>query len=55
MPYFVYNVEKIEFNPKEPTHEDIHKFIENIFVKLNLVDECLVITLIYLEKIMVSK
>lgn len=52
MPVFLYCLEKVEYEIKESTPEDISKFIKRIFVDMQLAIECILISLIYIERLM---
>ena len=52
MPIFLYGLEKVEYEVEECSPEDIAKFIKVIFVDLQLAIECILIMLIYIERMM---
>lgn len=52
LPVFLYSLEKVEYETKEIDAEDVAKFIKRIFVDLQLAIECILIMLIYIERIM---
>lgn len=52
MPIFLYSLQKIEYEAKMCSPEDIMKFIKRIFVDLQLAIECILIMLIYIERLM---
>ena len=52
-PIFLYCLEKVEYDVKEWTHEEIIEFIKRIFVDMQLAIECILIMLIYIERLMV--
>jgi hypothetical protein len=54
MPLFVYVLEKIEYKEKIVAEGDVILYIRKIFDKMQLATECVIISLIYLEKIMMN-
>jgi hypothetical protein len=52
LPTFLYSLEKVEYEVKECTPEEISKFMKRIFVDLQLAIECILIMLIYIERLM---
>ena len=51
-PVFLYCLEKIEYEVKPCSPDDIINFIKRIFVDMQLAIECILIMLIYIERIM---
>jgi len=51
-PIFLYSLEKVEYEVKACSPEDIMNFIKRIFVDLQLAIECILIMLIYIERLM---
>lgn len=54
MPLFLYVLEQIPYVAKPIQVEDLHKFMKAIFDKMQLATECVIISLIYLEKILMN-
>lgn len=54
MPLFMYVLEEIEYVEKKIAEGDIILFVRKIFEKMQLATECILISLIYLEKIMLN-
>ena len=54
MPLFQYQIEKIPYEEKHPTSQDVMRFIRSMMDKMQLTTECVVIGLIYLELIMLK-
>ena len=54
MPLFMYVLEDIEYVEKKVAEGDIILFVRKIFEKMQLATECILISLIYLEKIMLT-
>lgn len=54
MPLFMYVLEEIEYKEKRVAEGDIILFMRKIFEKMQLATECILISLIYLEKIMLK-
>jgi hypothetical protein len=54
MPLFMYMLEEIEYVEKKVAEGDIILFVRKIFEKMQLATECILISLIYLEKIMLN-
>ena len=54
MPLFIYSYEKIVEPVKSCTEGDILAFMRKIFDKMQLATECIIVSLIYLEKIMTT-
>lgn len=54
MPLFLYVLEPIEYIEKQCAEGDVILFIKKIFEKMQLATECVIIMLIYLEKIMIN-
>ena len=52
-PVFLYCLEKVEYEVKEWTQNEIVDFIKRIFVDMQLAIECILIMLIYVERLMV--
>ena len=52
MPLFIYTYQKV-IEPIKPCHEaDVLRFMRKIFDKMQLATECILVSLIYIEKIM---
>ena len=51
-PIFLYCLEKVEYEVKQCTAEDIISFLKRIFVDMQLAIECILIMLIYIERLM---
>lgn len=54
MPLFLYVLEEIEYHEKVVAEGDVIMFIVKVFEKMQLATECVIISLIYLEKIMIN-
>ena len=54
MPLFVYVLEDIEYVERRVGEGDVIMFIRKVFDKMQLATECIIITLIYLEKVMIT-
>ncbi len=54
MPLFMYVLEEIEYKEKKIAEGDIILFMRRVFEKMQLATECILISLIYLEKIMLN-
>lgn len=54
MPLFLYVLEDIEYEEKKVAEGDVILFMRKIFEKMQLATECIIISLIYLEKIMIN-
>lgn len=54
MPIFIYSYEKIVEPVRTCTEGDILGFMRKIFDKMQLATECIIVSLIYLEKIMTT-
>jgi hypothetical protein len=54
MPLFLYTLEKIEYEVKPITVVELRSFMKSIFDKMQLATECVIISLIYLEKILIN-
>lgn len=54
MPLFLYVLEEIEHVIKPATQSELIAFMKRIFDKMQLAVECVIISLIYLEKIVVQ-
>lgn len=54
MPLFIYNLEEIEYVEKKVAEGDLILFMRKIFETMQLATECIIISLIYLEKIMIN-
>ena len=54
MPLFLYALEDVEFEVKQITDGDVILFMRRIFEKMQLATECLIIAVIYLEKVMIN-
>lgn len=54
MPLFLYVLEEIEYEDKPCAEGDLIMFMRKIFEKMQLATECIIVTLIYLEKVMIN-
>ena len=54
MPLFLYVLEEIEYQDRPCAEGDLILFMRKIFDKMQLATECIIVTLIYLEKIMIN-
>jgi hypothetical protein len=54
MPLFLYVLEEIEYQENPCGEGDLILFMRKIFEKMQLATECIIVTLIYLEKIMIN-
>ena len=54
MPLFLYVLEDVPFEEKPCTEGDLILFMRKIFDKMQLATECIIVTLIYLEKVMIN-
>lgn len=54
MPLFLYVLEEIPYHEKPCAEGDLILFMRKIFDKMQLATECIIVTLIYLEKIMIN-
>lgn len=54
MPIFIYSYEKIVEPVRTCTESDILAFMRKVFDKMQLATECIIVSLIYLEKIMTT-
>jgi len=54
MPLFLYCLEEIEYVEKPAAEGDLILFMRKILEKMQLASECIIITLIYLEKLMIN-
>ncbi len=54
MPLFLYVLEEVEYLEKQCAEGDLILFMRKIFEKMQLATECIIVTLIYLEKIMIN-
>lgn len=54
MPLFLYVLEEIEYEVKPAAEGDLILFVIKIFEKMQLATECIIISLIYLEKLMIN-
>ena len=52
LPLFMYSVTKIEYEEEEWSAEDVARFIKRIMIDLQLAVECILIMLIYCERLM---
>jgi hypothetical protein len=52
MPIFYFQFERVEYEEKAVSSEDVQGFMRSIMEKMQLATECIVISLIYLETIM---
>ena len=54
LPYFFFYFEKVDYEERHPASEDIMRFIRDVMDKMQLTTECIVISLIYLELVMLT-
>ena len=54
MPLFYFYFEEVPYESSHPDPEDVMRFIRNMIDKMQLVTECIVICLIYLELVMLK-
>ena len=54
MPLFLYVLEEIPYEEKPCSEDILIKFMRRIFEKMQLANECIIVTLIYLEKVMIN-
>mmetsp|Transcript_13081 Transcript_13081/g.9123 ORF Transcript_13081/g.9123 Transcript_13081/m.9123 type:complete len:164 (-) Transcript_13081:387-878(-) len=54
MPLFIFTFEKVEYEEQDCSEEDLIRFMRHILDKMQLANECIVISLIYLEKMMLT-
>ena len=54
MPLFYFNFEKVPYEQVETTHLQIERFMKSVIDKMQLATECIVISLIYIEKLMAT-
>lgn len=54
MPLFYFNFTEIEYQDEPPSAEDVSKFMQLIIDRMQLATECIVISLIYIEKLMTT-
>lgn len=54
MPLFLYVLEEIPYHEKPCAEGDLILFMRKVFDKMQLATECIIVTLIYLEKIMIN-
>ena len=54
MPLFHFYFEKVPYEERHPGAEDVMRFIRDVMDKMQLTTECIVIALIYLEKVMLT-
>lgn len=54
MPLFLYVLEEIQYVEKPAAEGDIILFMRKVFEKMQLATECIIISLIYLEKVMIN-
>lgn len=54
MPFFHFYFEKVPYEEVHPAVEDVMRFIRNVMDQMQLTTECIVIGLIYLEKVMLT-
>ena len=54
MPLFLYVLEDIEYEEKKISEGEVILFIRKIFEKMQLATECLIVMVIYLEKVMIT-
>jgi hypothetical protein len=52
MPLFYFNFEPVSYQPKAPSFEDVVAFMKLVIDNMQLATECILISLIYLEKLM---
>ncbi len=54
MPLFLYVLEEINYNEQPCAEGDLILFFKKILDKMQLATECIIVTLIYLEKVMIN-
>jgi hypothetical protein len=54
MPLFLYVLEDLPYEEKACNDGDLILFMRKIFDKMQLATECIIVTLIYLEKVMIN-
>jgi len=54
MPLFSFFFEKVAYEDVHPNVDDVIRFLRNVMDKMQLTTECIVIGLIYLEKVMLT-
>lgn len=54
MPLFLYVLEDVPYKEKACNEGDLILFMRKIFDKMQLATECIIVTLIYLEKVMIN-
>lgn len=54
MPLFLYVLEDVPYDEKPCTEGDLILFMRKIFDKMQLATECIIVSLIYLEKVMIN-
>jgi hypothetical protein len=54
MPLFYFHFEKIEYDEEHPEQQDVMRFMRDVMDKMSLTTECIVISLIYLEQVMIK-
>ena len=54
MPLFLYVLDDIEYEEKQVAEGDVILFMRKIFEKMQLATECIIVSLIYLEKLMIN-
>ena len=52
MPLFYFDFESVAYKESSVTHSDVVKFIKYVIDRMQLCTECIVISLIYIEKLM---
>jgi hypothetical protein len=54
MPIFYFNFTKIDYQAQEPTEQSVIEFMKFVIDNMQLATECIVISLIYIEKLMTT-
>lgn len=54
MPLFYFNFEEVPYEQVETTHLQVERFMKSVIDKMQLATECIVISLIYIEKLMAT-
>ena len=54
MPLFLYALEDVQYEERKVAEGDVILFMRKIFEKMQLATECIIISLIYLEKVMIN-
>ena len=54
MPLFYFNFEEVPYEQVETTHLQVERFMKLVIDKMQLATECIVISLIYIEKLMAT-